>query len=160
MHPTTGMARRLLVPIAVTLLAVTGTAVGVVLAGAGGPHPSALSAQSDPVASSAAGARSTASAQSAPVASSTASARSTVGASPVVPLLGAGADADRAVPAAPAASTRSASPDPPKVAPLRGLHQADLLVVAPFSLSGHVLTAVSRQPGVTSADPIEAAKVL
>jgi cell wall-associated NlpC family hydrolase len=161
MHPTTGMARRLLVPIAVTLLAVTGTAVGVVLAGAGGPHPSALSAQSDPVASSAAGALSTASAQSAPVASSTASARSTVGASPVVPLLGAGADADGAVPAAPAASTRSASPDPPpKVAPLRGLHQADLLVVAPFSLSRHVLTAVSRQPGVTSADPIEAAKVL
>ena len=79
----------------------------------------------------------------------------------MVPLLGAGADADRAVPAAPAASTRPASPDPPpKVAPLRGLRQADLLVVAPFSLSRHVLTAVSRQPGVTSADPIEAAKVL
>ena len=61
----------------------------------------------------------------------------------------------RRLPPAPAPPTA-----PPKVAPLRGLRQADLLVVAPFSLSGHVLTAVSRQPGVTSADPIEAAKVL
>ena len=79
----------------------------------------------------------------------------------MVPLLGASADADQAVPAAPAASPRSASPaPPPKVAPLHGLRQADLLVVAPFSLSGHVRTAVSRQPGVTSADPIEAARVL
>ena len=79
----------------------------------------------------------------------------------MVPLLGASADADQAVPAAPAASPRAASPaPPPKVAPLHGLRQADLLVVAPFSLSSHVRTAVSRQPGVTSADPIEAAKVL
>jgi cell wall-associated NlpC family hydrolase len=45
------------------------------------------------------------------------------------------------------------------VAPLSGLRQADLLVVAPFSLSSQVLGAVSRQPGVSGAVPIEAAKV-
>jgi cell wall-associated NlpC family hydrolase len=45
------------------------------------------------------------------------------------------------------------------VAPLNGLRQADLLVVAPFSLSGRVLAKVAGQPGVTGAVPIEAAKV-
>jgi cell wall-associated NlpC family hydrolase len=45
------------------------------------------------------------------------------------------------------------------VAPLHGLRQADLLVVAPFSLSARVLAAVTRQPAVTSADPVEAAKI-
>ena len=52
---------------------------------------------------------------------------------------------------------RSARPVP--VTPLRGLRQADLLVVAPFSLSRQVLTAVAGQPAVTSAEPIEAAKI-
>jgi cell wall-associated NlpC family hydrolase len=46
-----------------------------------------------------------------------------------------------------------------KVAPLSGLKQAGLLVVAPFSLSRQVLAAVSAQPGVTGAEPIEAAKI-
>ena len=157
MHPTTGMARRLLILIGVGLLAVTGTAVGLVLAGAGAPHPAAASAGPPPAAI----AGSAAYAGSAPYAGSAASAGPAGTNGPVVPLLGASADADRAVPAAPAASPRSASPaPPPKVAPLHGLRQADLLVVAPFSLSGHVRTAVSRQPGVTSADPIEAARVL
>jgi cell wall-associated NlpC family hydrolase len=45
------------------------------------------------------------------------------------------------------------------VAPLSGLRHADLLVVAPFSLSPRVLATVSRQSGVTGAVPIEAAKV-
>jgi cell wall-associated NlpC family hydrolase len=45
------------------------------------------------------------------------------------------------------------------VAPLRGLKQAGLLVVAPFSLSRQVLNTVTRQPGVTGAEPIEAAKI-
>jgi peptidoglycan DL-endopeptidase CwlO len=45
------------------------------------------------------------------------------------------------------------------VAPLRGLKQTGLLVVAPFSLSRQVLNAVARQPGVTGAEPIEAAKI-
>jgi len=150
MLPTTGAARRLLILIGAGLLVVTGTAVGIVLAVAPGPHPAPPSARPAPLANAGSAAR----------AGSTGSAGLTGSAAPV-PLLGASADADRAVPAAPAANTRSASPDPPpKVAPLRGLRQADLLVVAPFSLSGQVRTAVSRQSGVTSADPIEAAKVL
>jgi cell wall-associated NlpC family hydrolase len=45
------------------------------------------------------------------------------------------------------------------VAPLRGLKQTGLLVVAPFSLSRQVLNTVARQPGVTGAEPIEAAKI-
>jgi peptidoglycan DL-endopeptidase CwlO len=45
------------------------------------------------------------------------------------------------------------------VAPLSGLKQAGLLVVAPFSLPRQVLAAVSAQPGVTGAEPIEAAKI-
>jgi peptidoglycan DL-endopeptidase CwlO len=130
-HLTTVAARRRLVPVMVAVLVVTGGAVGVAVAAAGGkpsraphPNPAAASAQA------------------------------------VVPLLGTSADANRAVPVvstAPAVSGRASSP--PRVAPLRGLRQAGLLVVAPFSLSGHVLAAVSRLPGVTSADPIEAAKI-
>ena len=42
----------------------------------------------------------------------------------------------------------------PSVAPLRGLKQTSLLVVAPFSLSPQVLAAVARQPGVTGTEPI------
>ena len=145
MHLATGVARRLLVPIVVAVLVVTGGAVGLVVATAGGKpagtagsHPRVSSTRPSPAAT-------------APATSAGA----------VVPLLGASADANRAVPAVsatPAASGRS-SPAP-TVAPLRGLRQADLLVVAPFSLSGQVLAAVSRLPGVTSADPIEAARVM
>jgi peptidoglycan DL-endopeptidase CwlO len=88
---------------------------------------------------------------------------------PVVPMLGGNADGGGyaegggkpiAVPVARATkstNTRSARPVP--VAPLRGLRQADLLVVAPFSLSRQVLAAVARQPAVTAAEPIEAAKI-
>ena len=88
---------------------------------------------------------------------------------PVVPALGGnaeGAGQPFAVPVATAAAMASTSatagagrPRSAQVAPLRGLRQADLLVVAPFSLSGRVLAAVSRQQGVTSADPLEAAKI-
>ncbi len=77
---------------------------------------------------------------------------------PVVPLPGGNAEVGRPVPVvtgSPAASTSIPAP----VAPLRVLRQADLLVVAPFSLSPQVLAAVSRLPGVAAADPIEAAKV-
>jgi len=51
------------------------------------------------------------------------------------------------------------TPGPAPVAPLGPLRQADLLVVAPFSLSAQVLGAVSQLPGVAGADPVEAAKV-
>jgi peptidoglycan DL-endopeptidase CwlO len=71
-----------------------------------------------------------------------------------------GAQGDQAVPVVSMTPTRSSSAkSAPTVAPLRGLRQADLLVVAPFSLPGRVLAAVSRLPDVTSADPIEAARV-
>jgi cell wall-associated NlpC family hydrolase len=132
MHLTTDVARRLLVPIGAGLLIVTGGTVGLVVATTGGTP-----------------------AGSHPRASSTRPAAA-ASAGEVVPLLGTSADANRAVPAVSATTGSSA---PPRVAPLHGLRQADLLVVAPFSLSGDVLAAVSRLPGVTSADPIEAAKV-
>jgi cell wall-associated NlpC family hydrolase len=84
-------------------------------------------------------------------------------ASPVVPVLGGTAgtgDSSFAVPVArlPARADRG-SPPSAKVAPLHGLRQADLLVVAPFSLSGRVLAAVSRLGGVTGTVPIEAAMI-
>jgi peptidoglycan DL-endopeptidase CwlO len=130
------------VPVLVSVLVVTGTAVGVVLATAGSKPADAARPDSR-----------TPSIRPAPVSS----------AMPVVPLLEGNTDARVAVPVAratPASSPRSsASASTPEVAPLRGLRQADLLVVAPFSLSRQVLAAVSRQPGVTSADLIEAAKV-
>jgi peptidoglycan DL-endopeptidase CwlO len=150
-HLTTDVARRLLgrvvpegsrrlVPLLVAVLVVAGTAAGVVLATAGG-HRAATAGPRPPVSST----------RAAPAASAGA----------VVPLLGTSADANRAVPAisaSPAASTRSATA-PPEVAPLRGLRQADLLVVAPFTLSRHVQATVSELAGVTSADPIEAARI-
>jgi cell wall-associated NlpC family hydrolase len=129
-----------LVPILVTLLVVIGTAVGAVLATAGG-KPSGEAGANLVVPST----------RPAPAGS----------ASPVVPLLGGNVEAGRAVPVASATPSASAGSktSAAKVAPLHALQQADLLVVAPFSLPEQVLTAVSRQPGVTSADPIEAAKI-
>ncbi|MDQ2814225.1 MAG: NlpC/P60 family protein [Actinomycetota bacterium] len=81
----------------------------------------------------------------------------------VVPLLGGnteGRGKPMAVPVASApapASTTSARSA--KVVPLHGLRQADLLVVAPFSLSGQVRASMARQPAVTSVVSIEAAKI-
>jgi cell wall-associated NlpC family hydrolase len=84
---------------------------------------------------------------------------------PVVPMLGGSPDGSGRpiqIPvarASAAASTTSRTAKPVPVAPLRGLKQADLLVVAPFSLSPQVRAAVARQPGVTGTEPIEAAKI-
>src|SRR5690242_9749534 len=181
--------RRRLVPVVISVLALTGATTGVVLATVGG-KPAKMTGLSAPVPRS-----------------SPAPTRST---GPVVPMLGGNADGSGtplAVPvalstapsgghpssgrgAAPAsaapASAAPASPGPtgasptgtgsggggrtqavgpPQsaksggVAPLRGLKQAGLLVVAPFSLSRQVLNTVARQPGVTDAEPIEAAKI-
>jgi peptidoglycan DL-endopeptidase CwlO len=127
------------VPVLVVVLVVSGTAAGVVLAAAGGPPPAA--GRPGPA---------TPGTRPAPAGS----------AAPVVPLLGGNVAAGRAVPVAPVTSAAGAGPAPAgQVAPLRGLRQADLLVVAPFSLSRRVLATVSRQAGVTSADPVEAARV-
>jgi peptidoglycan DL-endopeptidase CwlO len=47
----------------------------------------------------------------------------------------------------------------PYVAPLRRTYQADLLIVAPFSLTHALLAAVTRLPGVTAAERIEAVRM-
>ena len=56
-------------------------------------------------------------------------------------------------------ASRRSRPAPAGVAPLGQRRQADLLVVAPFSLSAKVLAAVKHLPGVTNAEPLEAAKI-
>jgi cell wall-associated NlpC family hydrolase len=61
--------------------------------------------------------------------------------------------AGSAVPAAQTDATRIS------VAPLRRTLQADLLIVAPRSLSHKLLTSVSRLPGVTTAEQIEAVRM-
>jgi cell wall-associated NlpC family hydrolase len=70
----------------------------------------------------------------------------------VVPMLAASADGNGIPMTVPVAG-------PSSVAPLRQRHQADLLVVAPFSLPAKVLTAVRHLAGVTNAEPLEAAKI-
>ena len=61
---------------------------------------------------------------------------------------------DSSVPAVSAAGNRQQA-----VAPLRRSVQADLLIVAPFSLSAGLLTAVSRLPGMVAAERIEAVRM-
>ena len=84
--------------------------------------------------------------------------RPATGNAPVIPglTLGAGAKLMRgsAVLAARAGTARPAS-----VAPLRRTLQADLLIVAPFSLSRRLATALSRLPGVTATERIEAVRM-
>lgn len=130
---------RRLVPVAVSMLVVLGTAVGAVLAAAGGGAP----AHKAP----AAGHGSAPKHSSAPEHSAS---------SPVVPLLGLPRSAPLSVPVA---RRIPAATQPPTVAPLSTLRQADLLVVAPFSLSMQVYAKVSELPGVTSAEAMEAARV-
>jgi cell wall-associated NlpC family hydrolase len=138
--PETG----LLIPILVSVLAMGGIAAGVVLAATGG-QPVGRAWQPPLVPTT----------RPAPPDS----------ASPVLPLLGRNVGLGRAVavasatPTAPAPAAGAGTPAPPSVAPLGELRQPDLLVVAPFSLSTQVQTAVSRLPGVTGTDPVEAAKV-
>ena len=151
MHLKTDAARRLwermsasglLVPVVVSVLVMAGTAGAVLITVSGQP----------------AGRTSTATAGGQPASQTWAA--PTARATQVVPLPGGNAEAGRPVPVASVSSAGSAgTPAPAPVAPLGALQQADLLVVAPFSLSAHVLSAVSRLPGVTGADPIEAAKV-
>jgi cell wall-associated NlpC family hydrolase len=138
---------RRLIPVVVSLLAVAGAATGALLATADG-KPAGVSG----LPSGVPGTR--------PVPAKITG--------PVVPMLGGNADGGGkpiSVPVARASATANARTRsgpvtrPVPVAPLRGLRQADLLVVAPFSLSRQVLAAVARQPAVTGAEPIEAAKI-
>ena len=136
-------AKPQLVPVVISVLVVTGTVVGVVLAAADVPSPSApVSAPANPVPSR----------TSAPDRGNTS----------VVPLLGQPRSVPLSVPVARKivqTPQGKSTPQPPKVAPLRSLRQADILIVAPFSLPGQLLTRVSRQSDVTSAEPLEAARV-
>jgi cell wall-associated NlpC family hydrolase len=173
-------ARKRLLPVVISVLVVLGAVVGVVLATAsakpaavGGPNsalPGSGTASALPGSGTASALPGSGTASALP-GSGTASAlpgsgtAAATGSGPVVPLLGGDIDEGgkpMAVPvasASAAASTKSASTKSARVAPLRGLRQADLLVVAPFSLSGRVLATVSRLPAVTGAEPIEAAKI-
>ena len=45
------------------------------------------------------------------------------------------------------------------VAPLHGMLQADMIVVAPSALPSGTRAAIRRLPGVTAAEPVEAAKI-
>ncbi|HZR55113.1 MAG TPA: C40 family peptidase [Streptosporangiaceae bacterium] len=135
---------RRIVPVAITTLVVAGTVVGAIVAAAGGAGP---------------GVSGLAVGQTAP------SIPATPGHgredAPVVPLLGLPRSAPLSVPVArhiPDAKDTAAT-QPPRVAPMGTLRQADLLIVAPFSLSSGLLTQVSRQADVTSAEPLEAARV-
>ena len=55
--------------------------------------------------------------------------------------------------------TRLARSAAPAVAPLHGLLQADMIVVAPSSLPAGTLTAIQRLSGVSAAQSVEAAKI-
>jgi cell wall-associated NlpC family hydrolase len=136
---------RHLIPVLVSVLVAAGTAIGVVLASVGGGSPAAVTAPGRGIP------------QNSPDPAKSIE--------PVVPMLGGSADGSGTpitVPVARASATASAasrSAQQAPVAPLRGLKQADLLVVAPFSLSPTVRAAVARLPGVTGTEPIEAAKI-
>jgi peptidoglycan DL-endopeptidase CwlO len=155
-------AHKRLLPVVISVLVVLGAVVGVVLATASAKPPAVGGPNSALPGSGTASALPGSGTASALPGSRPAAATSS---GPVVPLLGGNADdggQPMAVPvasASAAASTKSASTKSARVAPLRGLRQADLLVVAPFSLSGRVLATVARLPAVTGAEPIEAAKI-
>jgi peptidoglycan DL-endopeptidase CwlO len=77
------------------------------------------------------------------------------GATPVLPGVTLGSKARLlAVPAARPVSARQ-----PKVAPLGRSVQADLLIVAPFSLSDSLAAKVARLPGVTATEQVEAVRM-
>src|SRR5262245_54818320 len=65
----------------------------------------------------------------------------------------------RPVPDAVAVAGLSGSSRATALAPLHGLLQADLLVVAPTSLPSGIAAAVRRMRGVVAAEPIDAARI-
>ena len=79
--------------------------------------------------------------------------RPSTGSTPVAPGLAMGSSAKLlAVPI-------ESSATQPRVAPLRRTVQADLLIVAPFSLSDSLAAKVSRIPGVVATERIEAVRM-
>jgi peptidoglycan DL-endopeptidase CwlO len=160
--PEASPARRSRVFVLVSVLVVLGVVAGAVLVTLGGTPASTPTAQNRATENRATQNRAT----QTPAAGTSSGAVAGPGGRPApssksapVPVLGGNAASrDKQIPVSARAvsetDTKSAS-----VAPLRTLRQADLLVVAPFTLSGQVLTTVSRQPGVISADALEAAKI-
>jgi cell wall-associated NlpC family hydrolase len=166
------------VPVLITVLALAGAATGIVLATLGG-KPADVSGLASPVPRShPAPARSSApvvpmlggnaDGSGRPLAVPVAQAKAVRGAAPRKSAgtstgagtgTSAGTGTGAGTGAGAGAGTRAAGSAPAGVAPLAGLKQPGLLVVAPFSLSRQVLAAVSAQPGVTGAEPIEAAKI-
>lgn len=59
----------------------------------------------------------------------------------------------------PVSAAHAAGTSARTVAPLQRTVQADLLIVAPFSLPGGLLAAVERLPGITAAERIEAVRM-
>jgi cell wall-associated NlpC family hydrolase len=82
--------------------------------------------------------------------------RPSTGSAPVAPGLTMGKSARLL--AVPIASSSSAAAEP-AVAPLRRSVQADLLIVAPFSLSQRLAATVGRIPGVVATERIEAVRM-
>jgi cell wall-associated NlpC family hydrolase len=145
-----GGGKRVSLPAGVALLAALGTLAGVLVAVlGGGPH-----AESD-----SAGAGHTArkpAPSAAPSLFGLPPVRPSTGDSPVAPGLTLGADAQLMTSSVPAARQL---PKRPYVAPVRHTFQADMLIVAPRTLSPKLFTAVSRLSGVTAAEQIEAVRM-
>jgi cell wall-associated NlpC family hydrolase len=80
--------------------------------------------------------------------------RAAGGAAPVIPILGSAQLTSFSLPVARLRRGGTAN-----VAPLRGLLQAAMIVVAPSSLPAGTLPAIRRLPGVTAAQSVEAAKI-
>jgi peptidoglycan DL-endopeptidase CwlO len=80
--------------------------------------------------------------------------RPATGSAPVAPGLAMGSSARLL--AVPTASSPAAEP---RVTPLRRTVQADLLIVAPFSLSESLAAKVGRLPGVVATERIEAVRM-
>jgi peptidoglycan DL-endopeptidase CwlO len=83
--------------------------------------------------------------------------RPSTGNSPVAPGLTLGSSA-RLITGSSVLAARQLAKRP-YVAPLRHTFQADLLIVSPRTLSRSLLTAVSRLPGVSAAEQIEAVRM-
>jgi cell wall-associated NlpC family hydrolase len=128
-----------MLPVGVGTLAVLGTLIGGLAAVASGPPGSDVAAQGRPPLPAA-----RPSAGNAPV----------IGGVPLTLEAGARPLPDSSVPAVSATGKPRST-----VAPLRRSVQADLLIVAPFSLPGGLLTAVSRLPGMVAATRIEAVRL-
>jgi peptidoglycan DL-endopeptidase CwlO len=144
-----GGGPRVSLPAGVAVLAALGTLAGVLVAVLGGaPQDQADSVRAHHAARQ-------------PAASTAASlfglppVRPSTGNSPVAPglTLGAGARLLTGVPAARQLAKH------PYVAPLRRTYQADMLIVAPGTLPRKLLASVSRLPGVTAAERIEAVRM-